>query len=187
MAATLIKKTNLYIGASTDTKPSGSNVKIGSKFYEYNTGKWYVTYNDGTNWVETSDDTVNANLQVGDADVSNTNSLPTKKAYTEHVFQNAATGTGVGTEFAVGVNKSLAVFISGTSTSRTVQFKGKDIDGNVYDLVGVKLGDTTFTMAISTTEETAYYFENIEGFTSLYINLSAVAGGNVTVKGKAVS
>lgn len=39
MAVTLIKKTNLYIGASTDTKPSGDNVKIGSKFYEHNTGK----------------------------------------------------------------------------------------------------------------------------------------------------
>ena len=73
MAVTLIKQTNLYIGASTDTKPSGSNVKIGSKFYEHNTGKWYVTYNDGTNWVETSDDTINANLQVNDTDVSAAN------------------------------------------------------------------------------------------------------------------
>jgi hypothetical protein len=73
MAVTLIKQTNLYIGASTDTKPSGANVKIGSKFYEHNTGKWYITYNTGTNWVETSDDTVNANLQVNDTDVSAAN------------------------------------------------------------------------------------------------------------------
>lgn len=70
---TLIKQTNLYIGASTDTKPSGTDVKIGSKFYEYNTGKWYITYNDGTNWTETSDDTVNANLQINDIDVSSSN------------------------------------------------------------------------------------------------------------------
>src|SRR4030042_424501 len=78
MAVTLIKQTNFYIGASTDTKPSGKDVKIGSKFYEYNTGKWYITYNDGTNWTETSDDTVNANLQINDTDVSTTNQVPVK-------------------------------------------------------------------------------------------------------------
>ncbi|MDD5589472.1 MAG: hypothetical protein PHP92_05430 [Candidatus Nanoarchaeia archaeon] len=70
MSVTLIKQTNLYIGASTDTKPSGADVKTGSKFYEYNTGKWYITYNNGTNWTETSDDTINANLQINDTDVS---------------------------------------------------------------------------------------------------------------------
>lgn len=37
-----------YIGANTDTKPTG--VAVGSLCYEYNTGDWYITY-DGTNWV----------------------------------------------------------------------------------------------------------------------------------------
>jgi len=40
---------NRYIGASTDTKPTG--VGIGSVCYEYDTGKEYITY-DGTNWVQ---------------------------------------------------------------------------------------------------------------------------------------
>jgi len=75
MAVTLIKQTNLYIGASTDTKPSGISVKTGSKFYEYNTGKWYITYNDGTNWIEISDDTINANLQINGTDVSASNKV----------------------------------------------------------------------------------------------------------------
>lgn len=42
----------VYIGASTDTKPTG--VLTGSKFYEYNTDSTYITY-DGTNWVIKTD------------------------------------------------------------------------------------------------------------------------------------
>ncbi len=36
-----------YIGASTDTKPTG--VPVGSTFFAYNTGIMYICY-DGTNW-----------------------------------------------------------------------------------------------------------------------------------------
>jgi hypothetical protein len=45
-----------YIGLSTDVKPTVAAHPdlpapgIGSRFYEYNTGLWYITY-DGTNWV----------------------------------------------------------------------------------------------------------------------------------------
>lgn len=39
---------HVYIGASTDTKPTG--VEVGSLCYEYDTFDWYITY-DGTNWV----------------------------------------------------------------------------------------------------------------------------------------
>jgi hypothetical protein len=48
MAITRNINTGHYIGASTDTKPTG--VDIGSLFWEYDTGKTYSTY-DGTNWV----------------------------------------------------------------------------------------------------------------------------------------
>jgi hypothetical protein len=40
----------LYIGAAADTKPTG--VPIGSRCYEYDTNKWYITDDDGTNWRE---------------------------------------------------------------------------------------------------------------------------------------
>lgn len=42
----------LYIGASTDTKPT--SVEIGTRCYETNTKKWYITA-DGTNYVEMQD------------------------------------------------------------------------------------------------------------------------------------
>lgn len=40
-----------YIGASTDTKPTGATVPVGSTFLEYDTSEMYITY-DGTNWVK---------------------------------------------------------------------------------------------------------------------------------------
>jgi len=39
-----------FIGASTDTKPTGAEVPIGSTFFEYDTHCMYITY-DSTNWV----------------------------------------------------------------------------------------------------------------------------------------
>jgi len=45
-----------YYGLSSDTKPTVAShaslqtPTVGSKFYEHNTGLWWVTY-DGTNWV----------------------------------------------------------------------------------------------------------------------------------------
>ena len=38
---------NVYIGASTDDKPTG--VAVGCLAYEHDTGDWYIT-RDGTNW-----------------------------------------------------------------------------------------------------------------------------------------
>jgi hypothetical protein len=50
MAVQFIRKTKRYIGLSTDTKPTSSDVSAGSTFHETNTGKHYV-YN-GASWVE---------------------------------------------------------------------------------------------------------------------------------------
>ena len=42
-----------YIGAAADTKPA-SGVAVGSRCYEYDTTKWYVTHDSGTTWTETT-------------------------------------------------------------------------------------------------------------------------------------
>ncbi len=42
-----------YIGAASDTKPT--SCPSGSRCYEHDTKKWYITYNGGTNWVEMQD------------------------------------------------------------------------------------------------------------------------------------
>lgn len=68
-----------YVGASTDTKPTG--VPPGSKCYEHDTGDTYITY-DGTNWV--------AYTSPADADIT------THAALTTGV--HGATGTIVATE-----------------------------------------------------------------------------------------
>jgi len=39
-----------YVGLSTDSKPSGNTVPIGSTFYEYDTNDTYLTP-DNTNWI----------------------------------------------------------------------------------------------------------------------------------------
>ena len=47
MTVTLIKRSERYLGLSTDSKPTG--VGIGSTFWEYDTNILYVSH-DGTNW-----------------------------------------------------------------------------------------------------------------------------------------
>ncbi len=49
----LTTKNNYYIGASTDTKPTSCN--NGSRCYEYDTRKWYITNDSGTTWNEMQD------------------------------------------------------------------------------------------------------------------------------------
>jgi len=44
---------NHYIGASTDTKPT--SVAVGSRCYEHDTKKWFITQDGGTTWTETQD------------------------------------------------------------------------------------------------------------------------------------
>ena len=156
MAVTLIKQTNLYIGASTDTKPSGANVKIGSKFYEYNTGKWYVTYNTGTNWVETSDDTVNANLQINDIDVSTTNLVPVKSnnsqvSATQTRPDNAtpySIGDVVGTD--VATNMTFANVCSSVGAGFIITGCSLEIDVNA-----VPAGMTSFRLHLFNAAPTA--------------------------------
>ncbi len=42
-------RTQRYIGLSTDTKPTGATVEVGSTFFEFNTGDTYITP-DSSNW-----------------------------------------------------------------------------------------------------------------------------------------
>ena len=49
MTVILVTTIQRWIGLSTDTKPS-SNIKVGSTFYETNTGKGWIW--DGDIWTE---------------------------------------------------------------------------------------------------------------------------------------
>ena len=52
MAVKFITSRKNFIGLSTDTKPTGAStaVPVGSKLFEYDTRKTFITY-DGTNRV----------------------------------------------------------------------------------------------------------------------------------------
>ena len=99
------------------------------------------------------------------------------------VFQNAAETTGNGTSFEVGPYTSLRIKITGTSTSRTITFYEKDVDGNLTAISGVRASD--FTVGTSTTGTAESWLFDVSCAYKIVMDLTAVAGGNVTIKGRA--
>lgn len=118
--------------------------------------------------------------------VQGANGAPRSIAATVPVtFHDAAPAVSSGTAFTVGPFKTLTIEIYGTSTSRTVNFFGKGPAGVRRALQGVKLSD--YSIAISTTGTAEFWQFDITGLSSVEIELAAVAGGNVSVKGTAVA
>jgi len=138
----------LYIGASGDSKLTG--VPIGSRSYEHDTGKEFITY-DGTNWVEyTSIDYLNNLYPIADDtyDIGeNSTPLEWKDLYIDgvayidtlqvevagEVLDNIKLGLGTGSPY-------WAIYNSGGS-----QFElwGTDVDGAGADglIMSVDDGD----------------------------------------------
>ena len=106
-------------------------------------------------------------------------------ASTEVIFHTTATVAANGTPFTVGTYKTLTVEIYGTSTSRTVTFYGKSKSGTLRAIQGVRLSD--FTLAASTTGTAEMWQFDITGLDTVTMDLTAVAGGNVSIAGNAVT
>jgi len=104
---------------------------------------------------------------------------------TDITFHEDATVAADGTIFTIDGHKTLTVEIYGTSTSRTIEFKGRCVSGIDRPIMGVRLSDLSTT--ISTTGTGEIWQFDITGLTSVLMDMSAIAGGNVTVKGKAVA
>ena len=117
--------------------------------------------------------------------VGTTAPLPQAGATTTMTFHDAATTAADGTPFTVGAYKTLTVEISGTSTSRTVAFIGKGASGAAIAINGVNLA--TLAVTTSTTGTGELWQFDLSGLTTVLMDLTAVAGGNVSVKGKAVA
>jgi len=100
-------------------------------------------------------------------------------------LQDAATTAGNGTPFTVGAYKTLTIEINGTSTSRTVVFEGASTSGTYYPIQGVKLSD--LSMATQTTGNGEVWTFEVTGLNTFRARISAVGGGSVTIKGKAVA
>lgn len=103
---------------------------------------------------------------------------------TQAIFQNAAIATGWGTQLTVADHKTLTVEIYGTSTSRKIEFMGAGFSDTYRPITGVKLAD--LVTGSSTTGTGELWQFDITGLKSVAMNLTAVAGGNVTVVGMAV-
>ena len=101
------------------------------------------------------------------------------------VFHDEATTTGNGTTYFVGASKTLTVEIYGTSTSRTISFYAISESGTIRPMMGVRMSD--FATATSTTTTGEIWQFDITGLDSVMMDLTAVAGGNVSVKGRAVA
>jgi hypothetical protein len=107
----------------------------------------------------------------------------------DHTFQDAIAAAGDGTALEVTSStksyKTITLEITGTSTSRTVVFEGSSASGAWYPIQGVKLSN--LAMGTQTTGNNEVWQFEVTGLASFRTRVSAVAGGNVTVKGKAVA
>lgn len=101
------------------------------------------------------------------------------------ILQNATTIVSVGTPFSVNAFKTITIEISGTSTSRTINFEACSVSGAYYPITGVKLLD--YSMATSTTGNNEVWQFDITGMENFRTNVTSIVGGSVTVKGKAVA
>jgi hypothetical protein len=130
--------------------------------------------------VQTTLDALKAIFDAGTAGVTVNGGL-----VTSHTFHDAATVAADGTPLTVGGGKTLLVEIWGTSVSRTVGFKGAGPEGTHWSIMGVNLG--TFATATSTTGTGELWQFDVTGLVTVIMDLEAVAGGNVSVKGRLVA
>lgn len=183
---------------STETKPT-AGVRPGDELVEINTSKRYKWDATNTTWVELIPKVQmeTGDFEIGAVEIKNSTDdtratvganglyVDSQNRTVAVTFQSAATSTGNGTAFEVGAYRTLTVKITGTSSTRTVTFYAKDTDGNLTALMGVRLSD--FATGTSTTGTGEYWQFDITGIYSIVMDLTAVAGGNVSVKGRAVA
>ena len=104
-------------------------------------------------------------------------------AIKDHTFHSAETSTGDGTAFDVESYSTLAIKTTGTSSSRTLNFYAVDADGNKTAILGTKVGTTT--TATTSTAKDEYWVFDVRCINQVIINIGAISGGNMTIKGRA--
>lgn len=102
-----------------------------------------------------------------------------------HTFHSVVTQAGNGTSLTIGEYQKLTLGISGTSTSRTIEFHVIDENGIDDVIQGIKPKDFS-TASFSSGNNETWQFE-ISGYVTFYAKITAVAGGNVTIKGRVMT
>jgi hypothetical protein len=100
-------------------------------------------------------------------------------------LQDTATTIGSGTPFTVGGYKTITIEITATSTSQTVVFEGSSISGTYYAISGTRLSDLTTGSQTITTGEVWQF--DVTGLVNFRARISAISGGSLSVKGRAVA
>ncbi len=127
-----------YIGAASDTKPA--SCPSGSRCYEHDTEKWYITYNGGTNWVEMATEVVQPTAADLNATVTPAGWTPTGELAVGTNVVKASAGILHGFLVETGGTNDITVqFYNHTSTSTTpvtpsIVVPGTDRYGGATDL-----------------------------------------------------
>jgi hypothetical protein len=103
-----------------------------------------------------------------------------------HTFQDGVTTTGNGNVYTVKGKGTVMTFqITGTSTSRTLVFEAS-VDGTNF--VAVKCANLSIlSLETQTTGSDEIWQYDLSGIHSFRVRIGAVAGGNITVIGRAVA
>jgi len=105
-------------------------------------------------------------------------------------FQDAATATGYGTAHAVGSANQVAIYVTrtGDASTSTVNFAGKDVDGNWYAVYATLQVDGS--KATSTEGKDECWIIDTTPWVEIRTGISAISEGeddSVTVKGRFVN
>lgn len=100
------------------------------------------------------------------------------------ILQNNVIIPSNGITFTVNSFDKATIFITGTSTSRTIVFEGSDSEGNWYPALFAKIPD--LTMSSQTTGNNEVWSIDLTDWFAIRARVSAVAGGNVRVTAKVV-
>jgi len=107
----------------------------------------------------------------------------------EFIFQNAVTVAGEGEHLTLsGQDKVIVTIPTGTSTSRTIVFKATSSEVVAYMLGSKVESSGSITLAVSTTGQSEVWeITGLSGYDDFFCEITAIAGGNVTVKGRLVA
>ncbi|MEN6313254.1 MAG: hypothetical protein ABFD25_03280 [Clostridiaceae bacterium] len=107
----------------------------------------------------------------------------------DHIFHNASAATGNGKFLEAGYFKTLTVeiFSSAANSARTVTFYSKGPSGVLKALAGVRVSAAPFVTAVNTTGTDETWQFDISGLHKVYMDLTAITDGTVSVYGRAVS
>lgn len=103
------------------------------------------------------------------------------------IFQDSISSPAEGNPFYTNRNNIVTVYITGSSTSRTILFQGADGEGNWYPIIGCKISDAFMPMATSTTGTNEKWQFDVADSLAIRMNVTAIAGGNLRITGRAVT